>query len=136
MLNAKFFAGLAAIALVGAILERARAILRGNLWLRVGNISFGAFYWQLFIALVCALLALAYFGIVRVPQRPLDQAMGLVGFFPVAFATVVGLISRFLTTSNSPLSRGLAMLLFAAIFSFISGVALSAANVVWVFLRK
>jgi hypothetical protein len=136
VLNAKFFAGLAGIALVVAILGRVRAIPRGNLWLRVANISFGTFYWQLFIALVCALLALAYFGIVRAPQRPLDQTIGLVGFFLVAFATVVGLISSFLTTSNSPMSRGLAILLFAAIFSFISGVALSAANVAWVLLRK
>jgi lipopolysaccharide export LptBFGC system permease protein LptF len=136
VLDARLFAGLAGVAFVMSILGRLRVLPHANLWLHVANISFGAFYWQLFISLVCAVFGFAYFGIARLTQRPANQTVGLVGFFLVAFASAVWLASSYLTTSNSPLSRWLVILLFAAIFSFILGVTLSAANVAWVLLRK
>ena len=136
MLNAKLFAGLAGTAFVIAILGRVHVLPPANLNLRVANILFGGFYWQIFIALVCALFGFTYFGVVRLTQRPLNETVGLLGFFLVAFAFVVWLISSFIITIDSPPSLRLLVLLFAAIFSFISGVVLSTANVAWVFLRK
>jgi hypothetical protein len=136
VLDAKLFAALAGVAFVLSILGRLRVLPRPNLWIHVANVSFGASYWQLFIALVCAVFALAYFGIARLTQRPVNQTVGLGGFFLIAFASVVWLASSYLTTSNSPPSSRLVILLFLAIFSFILGVTLSAANVAWVLLRK
>lgn len=136
MLIAKLFAGLAGIAFVVAILCRVRVLPHANLYLHIANIGFGAFYWQLFIGLVCAGFGFAYFTFVRLTQRPLNQTTGLAGFFLVAFASVVWLISSFRTTNDSLLSRWLVILLFAAIFSFLLGVVISAANVAWVFLQK
>jgi hypothetical protein len=102
----------------------------------VAQVSFGAFYWQLFLALVCAVFGFAYFGIVRLMQHPLNQTTGLVGFFLVAVASVIWLSSSFLATNDSLRSQGLIIVLFASIFSFILGVALTAANLAWVLLRK
>jgi hypothetical protein len=136
VLIARLFAGLACIAFVVAILGRVRVLPRANLYLGMANVSFSALYWQLFIALVCAGFGFAYFVLVRLTQRPINQSVGLVGFLLVAFASVVWLISSFLTASGSPLNRWLVILLFAAIFSFMLGVAVSAANMAWVFLRK
>lgn len=53
MLNAKLFAGLAGLAFVIAVLGRVHVLPRANLWMRVANVSFGAFYWQLFLGLAC-----------------------------------------------------------------------------------
>ena len=136
MLDARLFAGLASIAFVLATLGRARVLPRANLWLRVANISFGAFYWQLFIGLVCAVFGFAYFGIARSTLRPVNQTVGLVGFFLVAFASAVWLLSSLTTTRNSPPSRWVVILLLAAIFSFVSGVVMTTANVAWVLLRR
>ena len=136
VLNVRLFAGLAGTAFVIAILWRVHVLLPTNLDLRVANISFGAFYWQIFIALVCALFGFTYFGVVRLTQGALNEKVGLLGFFLVAFAFVVWLISSFALTIDSPPGLRLVILLFAAIFSFFSGVVLSTANVVWVLLRK
>jgi len=136
VLNAKLFAGLAGLAFVTAVLGRVHVLPRANLWLRVAQVSFGAFYWQLFLALVCAVFGFAYFGIVRLMQHPLNQTTGLVGFFLVAVASVIWLSSSFLATNDSLRSQGLVIVLFASIFSFILGVALTAANLAWVLLRK
>jgi hypothetical protein len=136
VLNAKLFAGLAGIALVVAILGMVRVLPRANLGLHVANIGFGPFYWQLFVALACAVFGFAYLGVGRLTQHPLNQMAGLVSFFLVAAAFVVWLVSSFLTTSDSLPSRQLVILLFAAILSFLFGVALSAVNVAWVLVRK
>ena len=136
MLNAKLLVGLAGTALVIAILGAVGALPHANLSLHVANIVFGPFFWQLFIALVCAVFGFAYFGAVHLMQRPLNQTTGLVGYSLIAFASAVWLISSFVSTARSPLSRWVVMLLFAGIFSFILGVALSAVNVAWVLLRK
>ena len=136
MLGARLFAGLASIAFALAILGRLHVLPHANLYLRVANISFGASYWQVFIGLVCAGLGFAYFGIAPLTQRPVNQTVGLVGFFLVAFGSVVWLLSSFNTTRNSPLSQRAVILLFAAIFSFVSGVITTAANVAWVLLRR
>jgi hypothetical protein len=133
--SARLFAGLAGTAFVIAILGRVHVFPLSNLDLRIANISFGAFYWQLFVALVCAVFGFAYFE-VRLMQTPFNYAVGLVGFFLVGFASVIWLISSFLITSDSPPTSRVVILLFAAIFSFISGVAVSAVNVAWVLLRK
>jgi len=136
MLNARLFAGLAAITFVVAILGRLRMLPRANLWLTVGHISLGAFYWQLLIFLGCTFFGLAYFGIARLKPRPLNPTAGLVGFLLVAFASVVWLISSFLNTDGSRRGDRLAILLFAAIGCFILGVILTTANVAWGLLRK
>ena len=136
MLDAKLFSGLAGIAFVIAILGRFRVLPRPNLWISVASVSFDTFYWQLFIALVCGFLALAYLGAVRLTLRTPHEALGHLGFLLVAFAIVVMLASSYLTTSDPPLARWLAILRFVAIFGFIFGVTVSAANVAWVLLRK
>jgi hypothetical protein len=107
VLNAKLFAGLAGTALVVATLGRVHALPHGNLGLHVGYFVFGPFYWQLFVALVCAVFGFAYFGVVRLTRRPLNQMVGLVSFFFVAFAFGSWLISSFLMTSDSLPSRRL-----------------------------
>jgi hypothetical protein len=136
VLNAKLFAGLAGLAFVISILARVHILPRTNLSLFVADISFGIFYTQLLVALVCAVFGFAFFGVVHLMQRPLNQTTGLVGFFLVGVASVVWLISSFLTTSDSLRNHWLVIVLFAAIFSFILGVALTAANLAWVLLRK
>ena len=136
MLSAKLFAGLAGLAFVIAALSRMHILPRANLWLTVGHVSFGAFYWQLFLALVCAVFSLAYFGIVRWMQHPLNQTTGLIGFFLVAVASVICLSSSFLATNDSLQSHGLVIALFASIFSFMLGEVLTAADLAWVLLRK
>ena len=108
---------------------------RANLLLSIGRFAFGPFYWQLFVTLICAVFALAYFGVLRLTQRPANQMVGLVSFFLVAGAFVVWLISSFVPTSGSLPSHRLLILLFAAIFSFLLGLVLSAANIAWVLLR-
>ena len=136
MLNARLFAGLAAMTFVVAILGRLRMLPRANLYLTFGPVGFGASYWQLFIFLVCTFFGLAYFGIARLKPRPINPTTGLVGFLLIAFASVVWLISSFLHTGRSRLGDRLAMLLFAAIGCFILGVVLATANVAWGLLRK
>jgi len=107
-----------------------------NLGLRVGNLSFSAFYWQLFIFFVCTFFALAYFGIARLTQPPLNLTTGIIGFLLLALASVVWLISSFLNTDGSRWSDRFAILLFAAMACFIVGVAFSTANVAWALLRS
>jgi len=107
-----------------------------NLWLQVWNFSLGPLYWQLFGALVCAIFAVAYFGVARLTRRAPNQMIGLVVFFLVAVPFAVWLISGFLTTTGSPPNRRLAMVLFAAIFSLLSGLVLSVVNLTWVLLRS
>jgi hypothetical protein len=136
VLIAKLFTGLAGIVFVVAILGRVRILPHPNLLLWAGNTAYGPFYWQLFIALVCVGFGFAYFGFVRLTQRPLNQTAGLTGFFLVAFASVVWLISSFLTTKVSRMSRSMVILIFVAAFSFMLGVVLSAANLAWIFLRR
>jgi hypothetical protein len=136
VLNAKLFAGLAGLAFVIATLGRVHVLPRANLWLHVAHVSFGAFYWQLFIALVCAVFSLAYFGVGRLMQHPLNQTTGLVGFLFIAAEAFIWLSSSLLATSDSLRNHWLAVALFAAMFSFILGVALTAANLAWVLFRK
>ena len=136
MLNARLFAGLAAITFVIAILGRLRMLPRANLWLHVGNVSFGAFYWQLFIFFVCTFFAFAYFGIARLRQHPVNLTIGIIGFLLLALASVVWLISSFLNTDGSRWSDRVAILLFAAMACFIVGVGFSTANVAWALLRS
>ena len=136
MLNAKLFAGLAGLAFVIAILGRVHALPRADLSLSVGNMAFGAFYTHLFIALVCAVFGFAYFGLFHLTQRPINQTTGLVGFILVGVASVIWLVSSSLATSDSLRTRWLVIVLFGAIFSFIFGVALTAANLAWVLVRK
>jgi hypothetical protein len=140
MLNARLFAGLAAITFAIAILGRLR-VLPGNLNFSVGtsrhqHLGFGPLYWQLFICLVCAFFALAYFGTVRLMQRPPNLATGLIGFLLVTLASVVWLISSFLMKDTSRSGDRLAIYLFATMACFIVGVASSTANVVWALLRS
>jgi hypothetical protein len=136
VLNAKLFAGLAGLAFVIAILGRVHALPRADLSLSVANMAFGAFYTHLFIALVCAVFGFAYFGLVHLTQRPINQTTGLVGFILIGVASVVWLVSSSLATSDSLRNRWLLIVLFGAIFSFILGVALTAANLAWVLVRK
>ncbi len=136
MLNAIFFAGLAALTFLVAILGRLRMLPRANLWLRVGNVSFGAFYWQLLIFLVCTFFGFAYFSIARLKPRPLNPTTGLLGFLLIAFASLVWLISSFLTRDGSTRGHRFPILLFAALGCFILGVVFSTANVAWGLLRR
>jgi hypothetical protein len=136
VLNAKLFAGLAGITFVITVLGRLRVLPRADLWLHLGSVSFGAPYWQLFIVLVCGFFGFAYFGVVRLTQRPLNKTTGLMGFLLVAFGSVVWLIAGFLTKANLPRTNRFTVLLLVAIASFILGVAFSTANVVWFLLRK
>jgi hypothetical protein len=136
VLIAKLFAGLAGLAFVIAVFGRVHVLPRANLWLSVANVSFGAFYWQLFLGLACAVFSLAYFGIVRWMQHPLNQTSGLVGFLFIAAASSVWLSSSLLATSDSLRNHWLVIVLFAAMFSFILGVTLTAANLAWVLLRN
>ena len=119
-----------------AILERFHVLPRTNLLLSLGHIALGPFYWQLLGAAASAFLALAYLGTTKLMRHPANYTIGLMSFFLVASALIVWLISSFLTSSDSPPTRRLFIPLFAAIFSFLVGVALSAANLVWVLLRK
>ena len=136
MLNAKLFAGLAGLTFVIVILGRVHALPRGDLSLSVANMAFGAFYTHLFIALVCAIFGFAYFGVVHFTQRPINQTAGFVGFILVGVASIIWLISSSLATSDSLRNPWLVRVLFAAVFSFILGVALTAANLAWVLVRK
>jgi len=136
VLNARLFAALAGIALLFAFMDKEPVFGRANLLLSVGRFAFGPFYWQLFVALICAVFALAYFGVLRLTQRPANKMVGLVSVFLVAGAFVVWLISSFVTTSGSPPGHRLLILLFAAIFSFLLGLVLSAANIAWVLFRR
>jgi uncharacterized membrane protein len=86
VLNARLFAALAGIALLFAFMEKEHLFGRANLLLSIGRFAFGPFYWQLFVTLICAVLALAYFGVLRLTQRPANQMVGLVSFFLVAGA--------------------------------------------------
>jgi len=131
MLSGRLFAALGGVALVTALLGRVRVLPRANLWLRVGRFSFDAFYWQVFVALVCAICAFAYFGAARLTQRSPNQIAGLASFFLLAVASAIWLVSGFVPTSRRPI-----MPLFAAMFFFLLGLALSVANVASVFLRE
>jgi hypothetical protein len=136
VLNARLFAGLASIVFVVAILSRLGMFPPANLDFFVGSVGFGPSYWRLFIFFVCTFFGLAYFGIARLKQRPLNPTTGLVGFLLVAFASVVWLISSFLITLGPRLADRLAILLFVAIGCFILGVILATANLAWGLLRK
>jgi hypothetical protein len=136
VVNARLFAGLAAITFVVAVVGRLRMLPPTNLDFVVGSVSFGPFYWRLFIFLTCTFFGFAYFGIARLKERPLKPTTGLIGFLLVAFASVVWLISSFLTAHGSRMGDRLAELLFAAIACFVLGVAFCTANVAWALLRK
>lgn len=136
MLNARLFAGLAGLAFVIAILVRRKVSARKHVYLRIAKRAFGPFYTHLFIALVCAIFGFAYFGVVHLTQRPINQTTGFVGFILVGVASVVWLISSSLATTNSLRNPWLVKVLFASILGFISGMALTAANLAWVLVRK
>lgn len=95
-------------------------------------------YARLFLALVCAALALGYFGIARWGKRPPNQVVGLVGFFMVAAGIAVKFSWRFLTGRHPiPDNNIWLFLLYAAAFNaFYWGVLLSAANLAWAGLRE
>jgi hypothetical protein len=140
VLNARLFGGLASIVIVVALLVRAHVLPQADLEFTVGHggehLGFGASYWEPLIFLVGAFFALAYFGIARLTQRPLNLTTGIIGFLLVALASVAWLISSFLIADGSLRGDRLAILLFAAMGCFILGMVLSAANVVWGLLRK
>jgi hypothetical protein len=131
VLTGKLFAALAGIALVIAILGRMRVLPHANLWLRTGHFSFDAFYWQVFIAAVCAFCAFAYFAGVQITRRSPHQMTGLAGFLLIASASAIWLVSCFIPPSHRAIVP-----LFVAILLFVLGLAISAANVVWVFLYQ
>jgi hypothetical protein len=136
VLSAKLFAALAGIVLTFALLGREQVVPHQNLGLSVGRIVLGPYYWQLFGAMACAILAFAYFGVARWLWHPPDQPIGLVSFVLVSIALVILLISSFFITSTSSPSRRLLIPLFAAICSFLLGLVLSAVNVAWAVWRQ
>jgi hypothetical protein len=142
MLNARLFGILAFTIFVVTILGKLRVLPHGNLYFMLGtfrhhrHIGFGPLVWQSVVCLVCAIFALAYWGIARLKQRTLNSTTGLVGFLLIAFGSVVWLISGFLMTGVSLRGKQLTILLFAAMACFMWGMVVCTANVVWGTLRR
>jgi hypothetical protein len=136
VLTARLFAALAGIIFSFAFLGREHVLRHQNLSISIGHTVFGPYYSQLFGALVCAILAFAYFGVARWLRNPPNQSIGLVSFGLVFLALAVWLISGLFNTGASSPSHRLIALLFAAILSFFVGLVLSTVNVAFAVFQR
>ena len=136
VLTAKLFAALAGISFSLAFLGRKQVLPHQNLSISIGHTVFGPYYSQLFVALACAILAFAYFGVARWLRNPPNQSVGLVSFALVSLPLGVWLISSLFITGASSPSHRLLILLFAAIFSFLLGLVLSTVNVAFAVFQR
>ena len=134
MSTARLFTIAAVFAFVVAILDRLN-ILRPNLGIFVGGAGLPAFYWEGFAAVTCAALALSYFAVARTVVQQPNRIVGAISFAIVVVAFVVmvveSLYSEKLFTANL-----FVWLFFAAMFAFLVGVVLSAANLAWSVFRR
>lgn len=147
MLNAKLFAGLAAIMLAIAFLGARNPLHYLGLTSLTGLLNtvvltrhesgtvliVTGFYAHLYFALICAALALAYFGVTRFARRQPNLTIGLMSFALVALGIVIKLGWPFLTRGQPvPESNiGLFLAYAAAYNCFSLGALLSVAVLVW-----
>jgi hypothetical protein len=139
MVTAKLFAALASVLAICVFLTRGRALPEMNLSSAVTKgvttIGYEPYYWQITGALVCAFLAFIYLAYARWMPLPLNQATGIVSFTFISLAFIIWLSVGYSVGMNSPPGNWKVGILFAAIFSFLFGCILFAANVAWTLLR-
>lgn len=131
-LCAKLFAGLAAVVLLVAFLSEANPfhylsfasvsnLLHAILWAHRQSGRFlliTGFYGRLCLALVCAALALGYFGVERFARRPPNRALSLLSFVMVAAGIAVKFTwSSFTARHPVPQSNVGLFLVYAAAFN-------------------
>jgi hypothetical protein len=94
------------------------------------------FYARLYLALICAALALGYFGVTRFARRQPNRTIGLVSFALVALGVVIKFIWAFVTRRYpvSDSNIGLFLAYAAAYNCFSLGALLSVAVLGWSFL--
>jgi hypothetical protein len=131
VLNSRLFATLAVTVLAFAFLQKQQVIPRANLWLRVGGLSLAPLAWEVLGGLLCAILALAYFGAARLTGQPPNQIIGLAGFSLVATALAVWLVLGFFTARGMPPARVVVMIAFTATLVFVLGLILSVLGLAW-----
>lgn len=150
-LCARLFGALAAVLLLVAFFSEARPfhhlsfanlsnLLHAILWAHQQSgrtLVITGFYGQLFLALVCGALALAYFGVERFARRPANRTLSLVSFAMVAAGIVVKFTWSSITARypvpNSDV--GLFLVYAAAFHCFDWGVWLSLLVLAWSAVR-
>ena len=83
MLIGKMFAGLAAYALLVAILFQMRVLPDGRFWLVISHVNFDPFQLQILVTVACTILALAYFGVARLARHPANELLGIISVYLV-----------------------------------------------------
>lgn len=96
------------------------------------------FYARLYLALVCAALALAYFGVTRFARRSPNRTLGLVSFLMVVsgivFKSTWSLLTKWRPVPET--NVGLFLAYVVAYNSFYWGVLLSVVLLGWCLLRE
>lgn len=151
MLTVRLFAIVAAVLLVLAFLSdphpltyftvaSLRSLLNALAWGGTPGhmVLIKGFYARAWLALVCAVLAAAYFAVIRWAHRIPNRTGALVGFIVVA----IGIIGEFawnaLTHQFPPPENSIPLFLpYALVYNAVSiGVIVSLGNLAWAFIPK
>jgi hypothetical protein len=86
-----------------------------------------------FVAFICGIVAVLYFGISRWRLRPPNLLVGLANFAIIVVSLVGLFATAFLVRNDSPPHVSQIYALFCAVCGFLFGFVLLAANIAWAF---
>jgi hypothetical protein len=128
MLMAKLLAGLASVLAVLALVAVFRRITPFDVYFHDAYFVVAPSGFFFFVALICGILAVLYFAIARWRLRPPDLLVGLVSF-AILVVSLIGLFAApFLVRNDSPPHSSQLYTLFGALYGFLLGFVLLAAN--------
>jgi hypothetical protein len=134
MLSAKLFAGFAVCLFGLMLLCRLGIVSPGTVGLRAHGVAYGPYFWQMFSGIICAAVALAYFGTEKTASRPPNDTVGLLSFALVSVPILLWIIASF-NAGALMQNMHFVALLFVALAAFLVGVLISAVNVLWAVLH-
>ena len=140
MVMAKLLAGLASVLVVLALVPGFHRITPFDVYFHDRYFVVAPSGFLFFVALICGIVAVLYFGISRWRLRPPNLLMGLVSFAIIVVSLVGLFVTAFLVRNDSPPHVSQVYVLFGALCAFLFGFVLLAANIAWAFawtsLRK
>jgi len=133
MVMAKLLAGLASVLVVLALVPGFRRITPFDVYFHDRYFVVAPSGFLFFVALICGIVAVLYFGISRWRLRPANLLMGLVSFAIIVVSLVGLFVTAFLVRNDSPPHVSQVYALFGALCGFLFGFVLLAANIAWAF---
>ena len=133
---AKLLAGLASVLAVFALVAGFRRITPFDVYFHDAYFVVAPSGFLFFVALICGIVAVLYFGISRWRLRPPNLLVGLVSFAIIVFSLVGLFATAFLVRDDSQPHYSQLYALFGALSGFLLGFALLAANLAWALFSK